>query len=120
MQFDGRTTMFKRTLIGTCSAAVLTAILLTGCVVTAAVPGPRAYVGATIAVAPPPAPVEYVGAPPAAGYVWIGGYWNWVGGRHVWVAGRWEAGRPGYHWTANRWVQVAGGWRFAAGRWVRG
>ena len=28
-----------------------------------------------------------VGVAPVPGYVWFGGYWNWVGGRHVWDAG---------------------------------
>ena len=41
----------------------------------------------------PPARVEYRGLPPAASYVWIDGYWNWVGTRHVWVPGYW--GPPG-------------------------
>ncbi|WP_297753462.1 hypothetical protein [Hydrogenophaga sp.] len=26
--------------------------------------------------------------------MWIGGYWNWVAGRHMWVGGHWEAPRP--------------------------
>jgi hypothetical protein len=76
--------MFERTLMRTCAAALLSASLLTGCVVTPLAPVAAAdYAGATITVAPPPPPVEYVGAAPGAGYVWIAGYWNWVGGRHV-------------------------------------
>ena len=48
-----------------------------------------------VRVAPPPPRVEYVGPPPVVGYVWIGGYWDWVGTRYVWVPGRWVEPRPG-------------------------
>jgi hypothetical protein len=115
--------MFKRTVPGMTVAAVLATALLAGCVVVPAPlgpPGPAdAYVGATVAVAPPPAPVEYVGVAPAPGFVWAAGYWNWVGGQHVWVAGRWVHGRPGFYWVPHRWVHVAGGWRLAPGHWQR-
>ena len=37
-----------------------------------------------VPVAPPPPRYEYVGPAPTVGYVWIGGYWNWAGGRHEW------------------------------------
>ena len=52
------------------------------------------YTGA-VTIAPPAPQVEVYGAPPVAGYVWLGGYWNWVGNRHVWVEGRWSAPRVG-------------------------
>lgn len=42
----------------------------------------------TVIVTPPPR-VEYRGLPPATGYVWIDGYWNWIGHRHDWVPGYW-------------------------------
>jgi hypothetical protein len=93
---------------------------LSACVVYPAYPGARvAYVGPTIAVAPPAPIVETYGAPPYAGAVWIGGYWDWVGGRHVWHGGGWQAGRPGYAWEPHRWVAVNGGYRMAPGHWVR-
>lgn len=62
--------------------AALTAVtLLAGCVVRGSVevPAPAVYVG-TVSVAPPPPQVEVIGVPPQPGYLWIGGYWNWVGG----------------------------------------
>jgi hypothetical protein len=71
---------------------------LSACVVYPAYPGAR---------------VAYAGA------VWIGGYWDWVGGRHVWHGGGWQAGRPGYAWEPHRWVAVNGGYRMAPGHWVR-
>jgi hypothetical protein len=93
----------------------LASVTLTGCVVA---PAPR-YYGETVMVAPPPPQVEVVGVAPAPGYVWLGGYWDWVGGRHVWVGGHWEAGRPGFHWVPHRWVPYRGGYRMAAGHWAR-
>jgi hypothetical protein len=94
----------------------LASVTLAGCVVT---PAPRYYGDDTVMVAPPPAQVEVVGAAPAPGYIWIGGYWDWVGARHVWVPGRWEAGRAGYHWVPHHWVPYRGGWRLARGHWER-
>jgi WXXGXW repeat (2 copies) len=97
---------------------MLAAALLGGCVVAPA-PGPYAYGGAVVTVAPPAPQVEVVGIAPAAGYVWFPGYWNWVGGRHVWVGGYWGAGRPGYRWVPHTWVRYGGGWRMAPGHWAR-
>jgi hypothetical protein len=102
------------------AAAVLGAALstaLSGCVV---VPDQGHYVGGVVMVAPPAPRVEVIGVAPNPGYVWIGGYWNWVGGRHVWVPGRWDRGRPGYHWESHAWVREGDGWRMRPGRWVRG
>jgi hypothetical protein len=93
----------------------LTSVTLAGCVVA---PAP-VYDSPTVMVAPPEPQVEVVGVAPSPGYVWIGGYWNWVGGRHVWVGGRWAAGRPGYHWVPHRWVAAGGGYRLARGHWER-
>lgn len=109
--------MSKR-MLNVLAAAVIGGAVLTGCVVTPVGP-PDAYVGATVAVAPPPPQAEYIGVAPVPGYVWFGGYWNWVGGRHVWVGGHWGPGRPGYHWVAHRWVHAGGGWRIAPGHWAR-
>lgn len=46
------------------------------------------YDRGTLIVTPPPR-VEYRGLPPVASYIWIDGYWNWLGTRHVWVPGYW-------------------------------
>jgi hypothetical protein len=97
------------------------ASLLSGCIVAPA-PGyypPGYYAPHVVAVAPPPPQVEVVGVAPAPGYVWFGGYWNWVGGTHVWVPGYWGAGRPGYRWVPHAWVHAGGGWRMAPGHWAR-
>lgn len=102
------------------AALCVAATLLGACVVyPAGDPYGAYYVGGVVPVAPPPPVVEAYGAPPAPGYIWIGGYWNWVGGRHVWVGGHWVHGRPGYRWVPHHWVRARGGWRLAGGHWAR-
>ena len=91
-------------------------VALGGCVVEPA----RVRVAVPIVTIAPPAPiVETYGPPPAVGYVWAGGYWNWVEGRHVWFGGHWEGPRPGYRWVAHAWVREGGGWRLREGHWAR-
>jgi len=111
----------KRALLIASVATVLGATALSGCYVRAgvAVPAPAVYVGGTVTVAPPPPQVEVIGVPPQPGFVWIGGYWNWVGGRHVWVGGHWSAPRPGYRWAPHRWERRGDGWHLTGGAWVR-
>ena len=96
--------------------ALLVGMALPGCVV---VPDQGHDPGGIVMVAPPPPQVEVIGGAPSAGYVWMAGYWGWVGGRHEWVAGHWAPGRPGYHWTAHQWVRQGDGWRMKTGHWVR-
>ena len=106
----------KRTKTALAVAIAVTALTLGGCVVAAR----PAYDGPVVAVAPPPPQPEVIGVAPAPGYVWFGGYWEWVGGRHVWHAGYWGAGRPGYHWVPHHWVQgPRGGWNMVQGHWAR-
>lgn len=105
--------------------------LLSGCIVVPArqyqQPAPvvyqnppaQAYPGDVVVVAPPPPQVEVVVAPPGPGYFWVGGFWNWVGGRHVWIGGRWEAHRPGWGWAPHTWHRHGDGWRSAPGHWER-
>ncbi|HXP66961.1 MAG TPA: YXWGXW repeat-containing protein [Steroidobacteraceae bacterium] len=107
----------RKSVFAACVLAGAVSVALPGCVV---VPDQGHYVGGVVMVAPPAPRVEVIGVAPSPGYVWIGGYWNWVGGRHVWVPGRWDRGRPGYHWEAHAWVREGDGWRMRPGRWVRG
>ncbi|HEY0745971.1 MAG TPA: hypothetical protein VGD63_04675 [Steroidobacteraceae bacterium] len=90
---------------------------LPGCVV---VPNQGHYAGGVVMVAPPPPRVEVIGVAPEPGYVWVGGYWGWVGGRHEWVSGHWVEGRPGRHWVPHAWVREGDGWRLRPGHWERG
>ena len=100
--------------------AVMSAIIaltgLTGCVV---VPDQRHYAGGVVLVAPPAPRVESIGVAPTPGYVWIDGYWNWVGDRHEWVPGHWTMPRYGRHWVAHQWMRRGDGWYLRPGHWER-
>lgn len=95
-------------------SALAAALLLAGCVVT---PEHYSYYDGPVYVDPPPPRVEYPGYAPVAGYVWIGGYWNWSGHQHVWVPGRWDAPRHGHRWVEPRWERDGRHWRQRPGRW---
>ena len=102
-------------------------LLRAGCVAVALAAGlasPMAFarghfIGETVVVAPPVPQVEVMGDPPQPGYIWEGGYWNWVDGRHVWVGGHWVAPRRGYYWEPHVWVHEGNGWRMREGYWAR-
>jgi hypothetical protein len=99
------------------ASGLVLSVALAGCVV---VPDQRHYADGVVMVAPPAPRVEVIGVAPSAEYVWIGGYWNWVGGRHEWVEGHWAARHPGHHWVAHHWVRQGDGWRMKPGHWERG
>ena len=110
--------LMNQTLLRTMLASSLAlSIALSACVV---VPDQRHYAGGVVMVAPPAPRVEVIGVAPTPGYVWVGGYWNWVGDRHEWVAGHWVAPRYGYHWVGHSWVRAGDGWRMRPGHWERG
>lgn len=93
------------------------ALTLSACVVAPVPPYGGGYYGDPVMVAPPAPRVEYYGAPPVVGQIWINGFWNWNGRGHVWVPGRWEAPRPGYMWVPHRWERDGRGWRQSGGHW---
>lgn len=101
----------KKTLLISLAA---TSAILSGCIVA---PASHPYYREPVMVAPPAPRMEYVGPPPAAGYIWISGYWNWVGTRHEWSPGHWEAPRPGYRWAPHQWEREGDHWRQSGGRW---
>jgi hypothetical protein len=110
--------MNQRTWAGAVVAmGLICGVVLPGCVV---VPDQSHYARGVVMVAPPPARVEVVGVAPTPGYVWVGGYWGWVGGRHEWVPGHWVEGRPGRHWVPHAWIREGDGWRLRPGHWERG
>jgi hypothetical protein len=102
--------------IGVTLALILGAAM-PGCVV---VPDQRHYADGVVLVAPPPLREEVIGVAPSPDEVWIGGYWNWIGGKYDWVPGRWAQGRSGYHWVTHQWVRQGDGWRLKTGHWERG
>jgi hypothetical protein len=92
-------------------------LALAGCVIA---PDQRHFVDGVVMLAPPAPRVEVIGEPPTTGYVWLGGYWNWIGGRYEWTAGHWGPSHPGHHWVAYQWVRQGDGWRMKPGHWERG
>jgi hypothetical protein len=105
----------KALLVCACAAPVCAAI--GGCAIE---PDQRHYADGVVMVAPPPPQAETIGVPPQPDFVWIGGYWNWVGNRHEWIAGHWAPPRPGHHWVAYEWVRQGDGWKLKTGHWARG
>lgn len=95
-------------------------IVITGLSACVVAPAPRAYYREPVLVAPPAPRVEYYGAPPVVGHVWIGGFWNWTGQRHEWVPGHWEAPRPGQVWVPHRWDNNGNRWNLQGGHWETG
>jgi hypothetical protein len=111
MQIKARRTLVRSLLVG-----LVLATSMTACVV---VPDQRHYVGGVVLVAPPPPREEVIGVAPSPGFVWISGYWNWVGNSHVWVNGYWTAPHPGHVWVPHQWVRQGDGWHLNRGHWAR-
>lgn len=102
-------------------AAAAAVVSLAGCIVA---PLPPHHGEVVVGVPPPADVVEVVPPAPVLGYIWIGGFWNWIGGRHVWVRGHWAPPRPGYRWAPHRWEPISGdrgdrSYRGRGGNWER-
>jgi hypothetical protein len=71
-----------------------------------------------IRIGPPPPVVEHYGPPPGRGYVWIGGYQEYVGDHYAWHPGHWERPpHPGARWVPHHWVHRHGGYVLIEGHW---
>lgn len=102
-------------------------LLLTGCVVRErtvyANPPPAAPATASTDVeveGPPPADQvdTVVGVAPAPGFVWVGGYYGWVGHSWVWHGGYWgRPPHPGAIWVHPHYVYRGGRHYYARGYW---
>ena len=101
------------------AVAVGASLALGGCVVAPPDYYGSGYSDGYVAEAPPPPQVEYYGAAPYPGYIWIGGYWRWGGSRYIWAPGHWEAPRRGYLWEPRHWERGDRGWHMEGGRWDR-
>ena len=78
------------------------------------------YAGTTVyvKVSPPDPKVEKKPDPPNNNAVWIGGYWNWDGGKYVWIGGYWEKNPQGT-WVAGHWKNTKRGYVWVPGHWKR-
>jgi IPT/TIG domain-containing protein len=66
--------------------------------------------------APPPDKVETV--TPKAGFVWIGGHWEWRGGKWQWLNGHFERERAGKKYTPGHWDHRGDTYEYTGGTWV--
>ena len=56
--------------------------------------------------------------PPAVGFVWVGGFWDYGGGHYAWRHGYWGRPGAGYHgWERDRWVHGEHGYVHQRGHW---
>jgi hypothetical protein len=68
----------------------------------------------------PPAPLDEVKSPaPALGYIWVAGFWDYIGGHHVWRAGRWVEGKAGYEYVRARYEWNGQTWQFHIPHWKK-
>src|SRR5256884_218962 len=76
------------------------------------------FVGVSVDIAPPALPV-YVQPPcPAAGYLWVPGYWAWADDGYYWVPGTWAlAPTVGFLWTPGYWGWESGAYLWHGGYW---
>jgi hypothetical protein len=99
-------------------AILLAAAVLGGCAVVPVQDyGYDPVPAATVYAAPPQPLVEYRGLPPALGYVWLDGYWNWAGVRYDWIPGRWINPPPGRVWVPRVWRRDGDRWHSHGGFW---
>lgn len=94
-------------------AALGTAAMLSACAVV-----PESS-GLVYASGPPPAPyAETIPVAPFADAVWVGGFWDWDGGRHIWQTGHYEKRRSGFEFHQPAWGHAPdGGWHLDRGGW---
>jgi hypothetical protein len=99
----------------------LCAILL-GTGLMFAVPSARAQasIGISVDFAPPPLPVYDQPPIPAAGYIWVPGYWAWsTDSGWYWVPGTWVLPPAvGLLWTPAYWAYNDGSYVFNEGYWA--
>src|SRR6202030_4147177 len=78
------------------------------------------FVGVSVNIAPPELPV-YVQPPcPAAGYIWVPGYWAWADQDqdYYWIPGTWAlAPAVGLLWTPGYWGWEGGVYMWRGGYW---
>ena len=77
-----------------------------------------AEVALTVNVAPPPLPVYEQPALPAAGYIWVPGYWSYGPDGYFWVPGTWVLPPdPDLVWTPGYWEFSDGAYLWRSGYW---
>ena len=81
-------------------------------------PSSSAYVGISVAIAPPAIPVYEQPPGPVEGYIWTPGYWAHADFGYYWVPGGWVAPPDvGLLWTPGYWGYSGGRYVFYDGYW---
>lgn len=81
---------------------------------------PENQIDISVNSAPPPEKTE--GSRPAApgfGYIWVGGYWDYLDGNYIWRDGRWVQGKPDYEYVRARYEYDGKAWVFHRPHWKR-
>jgi len=105
----------------------LAALLFAGCATTSASTTTAPTAAATAADpqadgvevhTPPPAPPsETRPASPGFGYIYVAGYWEWIGNGYVWHPGRWIQGKADFELVRARYEAKNGAWIFYKPHW---
>lgn len=75
--------------------------------------------GVVYPTAPPPDLIpEYPPPAPGYGYVWVNGYWDWIGYEWTWNSGFWAPRQAGFAFYAPRFVFVNGEPVYYRGYWA--
>ena len=92
--------------------------LLASAFVLGSVAVAEARTGVYVQIGPPAPLVEVRPVAPAAGYVWVPGYYGWNQRAYHWTPGHW-ARPPHRHgtWVEPRWVHERHGWHMTKGYW---
>ena len=116
-----RLSRFSKSTLVTALASAASAVVLSGCVVAARVPGPVAYASGPVVYVDraPPAPyAEQMIVSPGPGHVWIAGNWHWTGRDYVWNRGHWARPAQGHtQWVPGHWRNDHRGHYWVAGHW---
>jgi len=81
----------------------------------------EAQMAGSISAPVPPPELPIYGQPPipAAGYVWVPGYWAFGPNGYYWVPGAWVLPpAPGLLWTPSYWASTDGAYVFVPGYWA--
>jgi hypothetical protein len=76
----------------------------------------------TVPVSSPPPAEKSEGERPAApgfGYIWVGGYWDYLDGNYIWRPGRWMQGKQDYEYVRARYEFDGKAWVFHRPHWKR-
>ena len=80
----------------------------------------KAQIDISVNSAPPAEKAE--GARPTApgyGFIWVGGYWDYLDGNYIWRDGRWVQGKPDYEYVRARYEYDGKAWVFHRPHWKR-